>query len=376
MIFLTQYADILGFNKLGKYKIVYVSLDELTENNPESYFKLMIYRLDGSRLNEEETAMAFISLKEKCKKSLEKFDKIIFILEGFSRIDYPLYFFNNLFNLWQSNKNKIQFIFPITRSMVNQKEIQKLGRLRELIIQDIIYSPLFSKADSKFSTEYLVRQYAYRVNEKQKNAIVDLCGGHPGLTKTCLKLISWSKFQTKKEIFDFLVSQWETKIVLEDIWKAFTREEKSFLYQIVTGNTPSKNLLSNYLENLKVVQFHSNKWTLFSPIFKNFVKNQKMEKKSLSMSEQTGEFLVNELPVKETVTLNEYRLLEALLKNKNQIITRDKISEILWGKDSYQKYSDWAIDQTISLLRKKLEKMGISPNSIQTIKGRGYRWLS
>ncbi|MBM3209246.1 winged helix-turn-helix domain-containing protein [Candidatus Shapirobacteria bacterium] len=57
------------------------------------------------------------------------------------------------------------------------------------------------------------------------------------------------------------------------------------------------------------------------------------------------------------------------------VISRDEIAEILWGKESYDKYSDWSIDQMISQLRKKLNQLGISPKSLQTIRDRGYRWI-
>jgi hypothetical protein len=376
MVFLAQYADVLGFGQLGNYKIVYVNLDELTENSPESYFKLMVYKLDGSKVDESEAITAYICLKEKCKKALKEFDRIIFVLEGFSRMDYPPSFFNNLFNLWQSEKNKTHFIFPITKSFFANKEIQRFGRLGELLIQNIIYSPLFSEKDSLFSADYLINQYSYKVSEKQKKMIAAFCGGHPGLAKTCLRLMSGSKEGSEKETFDFLLNQWETKIVIEDIWEAFINEERDVLWQIATGGSPAENQISDYLKNLKVVQFVNSSWQLFSPIFQNYVRNQKEGKRILSISEQTGELLVNNSPSKEIVTLNEYRLLMAFLKSESQTITRDQIAEILWGKDSYQKYSDWAIDQTISLLRKKLERIGVSSGSIQTVKGRGYRWLS
>ena len=50
----------------------------------------------------------------------------------------------------------------------------------------------------------------------------------------------------------------------------------------------------------------------------------------------------------------------------------DEIGEALWGKDSYDKYSDWAIDQLISKLRKKLETLGFK-NVLKTVRGKGYK---
>ncbi|MFC1790807.1 helix-turn-helix domain-containing protein [Patescibacteria group bacterium] len=48
------------------------------------------------------------------------------------------------------------------------------------------------------------------------------------------------------------------------------------------------------------------------------------------------------------------------------------MGEVLWGEASYEKYSDWAIDQLISKLRKKLKDLGLT-DFLKTIRGRGYK---
>ena len=68
-------------------------------------------------------------------------------------------------------------------------------------------------------------------------------------------------------------------------------------------------------------------------------------------------------------------MLVCFLKNKGQIISRDQIGDVLWGDKAYDRYSDWAVDQLISQLRKKLIDLGIKGASLQTIRNRGYRWL-
>jgi len=88
------------------------------------------------------------------------------------------------------------------------------------------------------------------------------------------------------------------------------------------------------------------------------------------------EILANGLPLEKELTLQEYHLLVGFLKNPKKIISRDEIAEILWGKKSFEKYSDWAIDQIISQLRKKLTQIGVSTKNLQTIRGRGYRLIS
>ena len=52
-------------------------------------------------------------------------------------------------------------------------------------------------------------------------------------------------------------------------------------------------------------------------------------------------------------------------------LTRDSLGDIIWNKEVDDKFSEWAIDQHISRLRKKLKRLGIAI-SIKTLKGIGY----
>lgn len=71
------------------------------------------------------------------------------------------------------------------------------------------------------------------------------------------------------------------------------------------------------------------------------------------------------------LTAQELNLLEYFTSHQNQIVSRDQISEILWGKLATTKYSDWAIDKAMSRLKNKI--INNSKNKILTIKNAGYK---
>ena len=64
-----------------------------------------------------------------------------------------------------------------------------------------------------------------------------------------------------------------------------------------------------------------------------------------------------------------------LYNRKGSIVNKDEIANILWKSEAIKKYSDWAIDKTISRLRKKIGDSAHNPKFIETIKGRGLRLL-
>lgn len=69
------------------------------------------------------------------------------------------------------------------------------------------------------------------------------------------------------------------------------------------------------------------------------------------------------------VTSKEYVLLEYLMRNADQVVTRTMISEHVWHED-FDSFTN-VIDVYINYLRKKIDK-GFSEKLIHTLRGAGY----
>jgi DNA-binding response OmpR family regulator len=72
---------------------------------------------------------------------------------------------------------------------------------------------------------------------------------------------------------------------------------------------------------------------------------------------------------KAELTKNEFRILYTLMKDKGEIISRDKIMRALWEDENF--IDDNTLTVNINRLRKKLEDFGLV-DYIQTKKGQGY----
>lgn len=66
----------------------------------------------------------------------------------------------------------------------------------------------------------------------------------------------------------------------------------------------------------------------------------------------------------------EYELLELLLRNKHQVLTRDIIIERIWGFDV--EVTENALDALVKLVRKKVDLPG-KPSIIKNVRGVGYK---
>ncbi|MCC8123101.1 MAG: response regulator transcription factor [Oscillospiraceae bacterium] len=85
------------------------------------------------------------------------------------------------------------------------------------------------------------------------------------------------------------------------------------------------------------------------------------------LNRRTHELICAENAVK--LGLKEYQLMEILLENQKQILSKDRLIEKIWGYDSEAEYN--AIEVYISFLRKKLAAIG-SPVQIKASRGIGY----
>ena len=66
------------------------------------------------------------------------------------------------------------------------------------------------------------------------------------------------------------------------------------------------------------------------------------------------------------------KLLIYFITHENELISRDQVGEVLWGRFYQDKYSDYAVDKIISMLRKKLDALGFSSDKLITLKKRGF----
>lgn len=72
------------------------------------------------------------------------------------------------------------------------------------------------------------------------------------------------------------------------------------------------------------------------------------------------------------LTLKEYELLELLLKNKDRVLKREYLLQVLW--DYADGVNTRVLDVHISKLRDKIEADSKNPRYIKTVRGLGYKF--
>ena len=72
------------------------------------------------------------------------------------------------------------------------------------------------------------------------------------------------------------------------------------------------------------------------------------------------------------LTAKEYQLLEYLMYNQENVLTKENILEHVWGLDG-QFVGDNTVSVTINRLRKKIESDAASPVYLKNVFGLGYK---
>ncbi|NLL99837.1 MAG: response regulator transcription factor [Treponema sp.] len=92
-----------------------------------------------------------------------------------------------------------------------------------------------------------------------------------------------------------------------------------------------------------------------------------IQHKELKMNLAKHEVYVNDKQV--NLTRTEFLLLQTLLQNKNNVISREKIINSVWGENHY--IDDNSVDVYIRYLRLKIDEE-FGTNFITTVRGVGY----
>lgn len=100
----------------------------------------------------------------------------------------------------------------------------------------------------------------------------------------------------------------------------------------------------------------------------NFIQGENIKLSSMVFDPTRGEIECDGNKVK--LTSKESQLLELLVRNKNQVITKDQILDRVWGIDSDVEMNN-NIEVYFSYLRRKLRKV-TNNVIIETIRGIGY----
>lgn len=364
--------------------LIYINCSELVKRSSEAFFSQFLVELSNQLLEtdvdqesiptdiiqalqiQNETLLVS-SLKKQLPKILESKEKVLIIIDGISKLKtLGSDFYNSLRNIRFVNKEKINFLFLEDLDRFSDLNKDVTDELYTFLIENISYLALPSGEifDDMFTK--MVIEFKIDNGKRYSQEIYRLTHGHPTLTKYLLislsnegSILSTSELVNNPNLIKSLESissnlnTTQRQIIRQTKVESPPKELTDM--HLVLGETPLP-LLHEYLKTKKEVS------------------NSKIRKqiRETQIELKDGVVLINGEQTELPLTKREYKVLNYLLGNKGKVVSREQIGKAIWGADIQEKYSEWAIDQSISRLRKKLGDNAYKPTYLKTIRGRGF----
>lgn len=234
--------------------------------------------------------------------------------------------------------------------------------------QNLEFIHLYKNPDINCFFKYNEAKWQIKLDRNQKKEIAKNCQ-HYWLIKEAVRFLRDHQYEKIEKAFTSEVMQAKLKV----LFNAFLESEKEVFKKIVT-NQPiileeEKHSLF-YLIKMGFIEKVKTKLKLTIPIFQEYLEKYSFTDKFLI--DTKGEIILNKVCISSFFSEKEKKILTLFIKKEGIIISREDLAEILWKDDNEDAYSDWVIDQTISRLRKKIGRIGLSPKRIKTVKKQGF----
>lgn len=303
--------------------------------------------------------------------ALEKNLTVVFLFDRFedyiSVVDSE--FFANLRVLRNRAKYQFSVVFSLNRPLEDTLEATLMADFYEFIADKIVYLPIYDRPGVDFRISYLEKITGKKIEPKLLSEVLELTGGHSNLMRLCVEslLSNEQKFTNKLVLRKFLLGQKPVRSALFGIWNSLTPSEQNFLSSSLKSE-------EEYLENVGLIK---NGFLTISLLYDYLKEKSATQAQTGFTLNEAGEILQGEIVLSDKLTSLEYKLLKFLLDNQGKIISKEDIISAVWqeGKTTLG-VTDQALDQLIFRLRKKIEENPNSPEHIQTVKGRGFKFLS
>jgi hypothetical protein len=377
----------------SKMLFVFIDFDEILDFNNNNYLELINKKLYSEVIEKKiKVELNGVSAKKDKVDWVESITKIleflvaddwrvIFVFNDFELtclLSPSIYF--NLERFLSVDKTKITYLFLTNLNLLNKNNLMKFHNLKYAITRNIIFFPLFPKKEAFYMMDVICLdqlRLSKKLPLKIKEILYEQFNGHPQLLKYSLYHLKEDNIIFDEEkVVNALFSYFQLQVICSDILNSLGEEEKKIIEGVVRDENFKIKEFSleafEYLVNLNLLIKTQKKIRVFGKFFKKFILNQG-EKNKLFYDKANKKIFYGEVSCEGEFTQQEFKVLAYFLEKQNELVTRDEVAKAMWGSLYYQeKYSDWAIDKIISVIRKKLQKIGFDPENLQTIKKRGF----
>ncbi|MBU0975941.1 MAG: winged helix-turn-helix domain-containing protein [Patescibacteria group bacterium] len=381
-------AKLLDVSTVGFYKLLLSKLyRNIIRDLPQNGVHDKVEKIYSDAITNQDLFVIFSAVEDIVKVITREFGfKLCIIIHDFATLaSFNKQFFNSIKSLRNVDLWKVVFAFSSDKDPLKIFTSDLLDELYSLFLNKRILLKLPNKKDAKLIIDEWERECGYKIPEKVRKSLFEISGGHPGYMKSANQVYLASNKKEgclAEENLQKLSEESTIQARSEKFWIKFDKNYQGLLKKYVVNPQMQSTPEMKYLENTGII-INGDYKKVFSPLLEFYIKSKSGSpkdeipvKEGVFIDPKTETVYIDGKPLKTEPTRSEFKILKLLYTNNGEIVKREELAEVIWGKNVIEKYSDWAIDRTISRIRKKLGDTARNPRFIQTIKGRGLRLIS
>jgi len=237
-----------------------------------------------------------------------------------------------------------------------------LPELEELLVDPCWVGPL-THDDALASIARDERRLGVTFSEEEKNKLIDITGGHPGLLKNATELLCDQFIDLTQDLHRLAARLLESKTiqgVCRDLWNDLTPQQQEAL-TLRAGNVSTHALDPEVVMFLRktglLVDSINGEAVVFSRVFEKFVQTQELERVIYVEVGVLNSVRIHSWQGTQTIDLSprQSRLLRFMVPNPEKVHGKPQLAAAVWPEDEYPWPSNKdALEQHISRLRHRL----------------------
>ncbi len=236
-------------------------------------------------------------------------------------------------------------------------------------LQNTRIDSLPDEAASRYFLESWVQAWRVNMDESTKRKIVLETKCHFTPLKQAVRYVRDTGSTDIRKILGHDMMHIKMKSIFDGLLPC----EQSALLKITIGAndfTSDEAISIKFLKDTGWLEARGHHLYITIPIFGRYVESLQRPAKNIDLTQ--SHILLGDVPIDSFLSSKERSVLRLLVEKSGTLVDRDDIAKALWGDGWEDVYSDWAIDQLISRLRKKCVDLNISKRAILAVKGKGF----
>lgn len=291
---------------------------------------------------------------------------------------------NGMRSLRDQFKGRLSYVVFTRLPLARLRNPAEFDEFHEIMVRNSCWVGPMVQRDAEWIAAQMAERYGTSFEAGDVATLLAITGKLPAFMKAACAALAEGELAseaTSEEWVKRLLAQSVFQRNCQEIWNDCTEVEQTLLRLLASQTLPTQAASeeSALLEAMGLVVRDSKDGQLriFAPIFAAFVKQQSNALPgAITLDERTGTVLRNGTALNDELTQLEIRLLAYFLRHVDELCEKDALIRQIWPDEKVTEgVRDDSLAQLIKRLRDKLETNDSAHNYIQTVRGRGYRFV-